>query len=227
LHTGEFNGVPTALVFAGAPLSLSARVQARLAELTEAFVVAADSGAATALAFGYVPDVVVGDFDSLPPATLAELERRGVAIERHPADKDATDGQLAIERALLTTPSALWLVGFLGGPRLDQALASVLQLVTLDVPTTLFDEHNECTLLRPGRGHAWLAEPGEVISLIPLGDDVEGVTTHGLRWPLTNARLRVGDARGVSTEPVSTHVRVSIASGCLLLTRHFPLSPRV
>jgi len=55
------------VVFAAAPLALNARTSARLAELDQPYVVAADGGAATALAFGFQPDVVVGD--------LVRLER--------------------------------------------------------------------------------------------------------------------------------------------------------
>ena len=48
-----------------------------------AFVVAADSGAAHALALGLVPDVVVGDLDSIDPDLLSRLERaRGVSYVR-------------------------------------------------------------------------------------------------------------------------------------------------
>src|SRR5690242_5078575 len=94
--------------------------------LERPFVVAADAGAATALAFGFTPDVLIGDFDSLEPDLLAQLRTLDVQVEEYPRDKDATDGQLAVERALAEQPEALYLVGFLGGPRLDQALANIL-----------------------------------------------------------------------------------------------------
>src|ERR1700674_2639024 len=100
----------------------TARTTARLAVLDRPYVVAADGGAATALAFGMPPDVVVGDLDSIEAPVLADLKRRGVPVETHPRDKNATDGQLAIERALLVEPASLWLLGFLGVPRLDQGL---------------------------------------------------------------------------------------------------------
>jgi thiamine pyrophosphokinase len=196
-------------------------LRARLALLREPFVVAADRGATTALAFGYTPDVVVGDLDSIDASTLAELNRRGVPIEKHPRDKDATDGQLAVERALEVEPSGLWLLGFLGGPRLDQALANVLLLPRVELAATLLDERNELVLLRPGRQHTWRAEPGEVVSLMPLGEDVSGVRTLGLRWPLDGDRLVAGDTRGVSNEAVSDDVGVWFERGLLLVTRHF------
>jgi thiamine pyrophosphokinase len=186
-------------------------------------VVAADDGATTALAFGFTPDVVIGDLDSIEPATLSELHRRGVPIETHPRDKDATDGQLAVDRALESHPTELHLVGYLGGPRLDQALANVLLLTTIEVPTVLLDATNECRLLRPHTAMSWSPHAGEVVSLIPLTPTVEGVRTEGLRWPLVDELLRLGDTRGISNEPADQRATVQTTAGLLLVTRHFPL----
>jgi thiamine pyrophosphokinase len=185
-------------------------------------VIAADAGATTALRFGFTPDLVLGDFDSIDPATLTRVRAEHVRIETHPRDKNATDGQLAIERALESSPDELFLVGYLGGPRLDQALANVLLLAALEVPAVLLDAQNECRLLRDASTLAWTAEPDEVVSLIPLTPVVEEVRTVGLRWPLENERLLLGDTRGVSNEPATERVEVSIDAGRLLVTRHFP-----
>jgi thiamine pyrophosphokinase len=214
--------VPAALVFAAAPLEPTPRLTSRLASLESPTVIAADNGATTALAFGLTPDLVLGDLDSIEPSTLKELQRRRVPVETYPRDKNATDGQLAVERARQANPTELYLVGFLGGPRLDQALANVLLLTTIDLPTVLLDVHNECRLLRHGSVISWPAEPDEVVSLIPLTPTVEGVRTVGLRWPLSDARLLLGDTRGISNEPTGEHAQVSIESGRLLVTRHFP-----
>jgi thiamine pyrophosphokinase len=211
-----------AIVFAAAPIGPTSRLRARLRELSKPYVVAADGGAATALAFAYQPDVVIGDLDSIESATLSELRRLGVPIEAHPRDKDATDGQLAVERALQVRPSALVLVGFLGGPRLDQALANVLILVGLETLAVLLDEQNECVLVRPGMEHAWRTErTNEVVSLLPVNGDALGVRTRGLRWPLAGEPLRLGDTRGLSNEPTADEATVSIERGLLLVTRHF------
>jgi thiamine pyrophosphokinase len=209
-------------VFAAAPLAVTARIRFRLAALQQPFVVAADGGAATALAFGFQPHVVVGDLDSIEAPVLAELQRLSVPIETHPRNKDATDGQLAIERALATQPDCLWLLGFLGGPRLDQALANMFFLARVGIPVVMLEERNECMLLQPGGSYAWQTQPDEVISLIPLAGDVTVVHTEGLRWPLHGDRLILGDTRGVSNEPVASQARVSIQGGQLLVTRHFP-----
>jgi thiamine pyrophosphokinase len=215
--------VSAALVFAAAPLEPTPRLSARLSKLESPVVVAADDGATTALALGFTPDVVLGDFDSIEPSTFAELQRRGVPIETHPRDKNATDGQLAIERALQSQPTEVFLVGFLGGPRLDQALANVLLLLTVDVPTVLVDAHNECRLLRARAVLTWTPDRDEVVSLIPLTPTVEGVRTEGLRWPLVGEQLHLGDTRGISNEPAAQRISIQTDAGVLLVTRHFPL----
>jgi thiamine pyrophosphokinase len=214
--------VPAALVFAAAPLHPTPRLSARLATLNSPIVVAADGGATTALSFGFTPDLVLGDFDSIDSATLTRLQAEHVQIETHPRDKNATDGQLAVQRALQASPTELFLVGYLGGPRLDQALANVLLLAALEVPAVLLDAQNECRLLRDASSLAWTAEPDEVVSLIPLTPTVQGVRTVGLSWPLRHERLLLGDTRGVSNEPAAEQVEVSIDAGRLLVTRHFP-----
>jgi thiamine pyrophosphokinase len=213
--------VSAALVFAGAPLAVTARLRARIADQGQATVIAADSGAALALAFGLRPDLVVGDLDSLEATTRAELERLGVPFQLHPQAKDATDGQLALEHALTLQPSSVLLLGFLGGPRLDMSLSSVLLLLTIPARVSLLDEHNECLLMRGPDTYTWPAEPGELISLIPLDGECRGVTTTGLRFPLRSEPLIRGKTRGISNEPIADQVGVSVASGALLLTRHF------
>jgi thiamine pyrophosphokinase len=210
--------VPSALIFAAAPLQPTPRLRARLPP--HPFVVAADGGAATALAFGYTPNVVLGDFDSLDAETLQALTAQRVTVESFPRDKDKTDGQLAIERALTTEPDALYMIGFLGGPRLDMTVANVLLLTRQITRAILLDERNEATIIRAGTPYEWSPEPDEIVSLIPLVDDVV-VSTYGLRWPLNADRLEVGDTRGLSNEPVSNPARVELHAGAALLMRHF------
>jgi thiamine pyrophosphokinase len=210
------------LIFAGAPLEPTPRLRARLVHLQGPIVVvAADRGAATALAFGFRPDLVVGDFDSLDPSTLEALRRAGIQLETHPRDKDQIDGQLAIERALERQPEALVLLGFVGGPRFDQTLATLSLLTRINLPTVVLDARNELLLLHAPATHTWPAEADEIVSLVPFTADAV-VTTDGLRWPLRGETLRVGDTRGISNEPVSNAPRVEIASGSLIVARHFP-----
>jgi thiamine pyrophosphokinase len=58
---------------------------------------------------------------------------------------------------------------------------------------------------------------GAIISLLPFGGDAEGVTTHGLRYPLRDEPLRIGPARGLSNVRVALHAAVDLRQGRLLI----------
>lgn len=213
-----------AVVFAGAPVHATPRLLKRVADLRAPLVVAADSGAASCAAFGLRPDVLVGDLDSIDEETLRAVRDARVTIDVHPRDKDATDGELAVAKALGLGAEHVLLLGYVGGDRLDQTLANVLLLTRLPGGVEILDERNACWLLRDGEAREWTSEAGEVVSLIPVGGDAAGVATAGLRWQLEGAALALGSTRGVSNEPVAERcpVRVAVSAGMLLVARHFP-----
>lgn len=189
-----------------------------------AWVIAADSGVDHALALGLPVDHAVGDFDSVSPKGLQALAAAGTPIERHPAAKDATDVELALEIAALHRPLRLLLIGEAGG-RLDHTLGILTLLaapayagieVTARLGTALV------TVVRDRRSiHG---SPGDLVSLIPVLGPGGGVTTAGLRWPLTDAVLEAGSSRGISNEFVGGTAYVRVVTGVLLAIQ--PEAPR-
>ncbi len=180
-------------------------------------VVAADGGAERAAALGLVPDVLVGDMDSINPAALGDLEAAGVRVVRHPADKDETDLELAMAEAIrLGATSVTVLTDQSGRP--DHAFANLLVAASDRWADTAVD-----VVLGPSR--AWvvrsrldLAVPiGSTVSLLSLGGPACGVVTSGLRWPLAEEALEPGSGRGLSNEVVSTPASVCLESGTLLV----------
>lgn len=191
-----------------------------------ALVVAADGGARQADRLDLRIDQWVGDGDSLEPAALEQLRAAGVAIQLVPADKDASDTELAIGLALAAGASDVTVIGALGGPRLDHALANIglLGLAMFDgIPARLLDASARVSLVRaPGPGGAPVVtelhgRPGDVISLLTLGEDVLGVTTHGLRYPLHDEPLPAGPARGLSNVRLGNRATVTVRAGRLLV----------
>ena len=91
------------------------------------YVIAADSGVDRALALGLHIDLAVGDFDSVSSAGLAAADAAGAVVERHPAAKDATDLELALDAAIALEPARVLVIGSAGG-RLDHLLGSILLL---------------------------------------------------------------------------------------------------
>jgi thiamine pyrophosphokinase len=182
-----------------------------------ALVVAADSGWDCAHRLGLSPAIVVGDLDSISADGLAAARRRGVLVEEHPRDKDATDTELALRRAAATGTARVVLVA--GGDRIDHLLGA---LGCLADPTwdTLhvrgFVGAARITRVGPGRGIELAGRPGSLVSLLALGGPAEEVHTDGLRWALAGERLDPWSSRGLSNVATHDNVRVSVGSGTLL-----------
>lgn len=188
----------------------------------DALVIGADSGAAAALAIGLVPHHVVGDLDSLAPAVLAELERRGVEVHRHPVDKDATDLELAIDLAVGLGAGRLVVLGA-WGERLDHLAAELALLASdrwVDVAVEARLGLAEVHVVR--RSLTLHGQAGELITLLATGGPVGGVRTTGLRYPLAGEELVPGSTRGVSNELLGGTATVSVETGVLLVIRPSP-----
>jgi thiamine pyrophosphokinase len=196
---------------------------ADLAQLETAdLVIAADAGAHWLVAHGRRPDLLVGDLDSIEASLVEELAAAGTQVERHPSEKDASDAELALERAVAVGADRVVLVGALGGPRLDHELANLLLLAD-----SIWDrELDELRIVRgttvvraarPARPLRLEAGPGSTVTLIPVGGDAEGVVTTGLRYALSGDRLRLGRSRGLSNVVEQPPASVTVGKGSLLV----------
>lgn len=206
----------TVAVFAGGP---APSPSAAAALPPGARVVAADGGAGHALALGLSIDVAVGDFDSIAPPELAELERAALRIERHPTAKDATDLELALDAAMALRPCRIVVVGGAGG-RLDHMLAELLLLGAESYAGPELDALLGPTTIHVVRRERMLAgRTGELISLLALHGPAVGVVTEGLTYPLNGETLAAGSSRGVSNLFAQTKARISLERGVLLVVR--------
>ncbi|HEX2911967.1 MAG TPA: thiamine diphosphokinase [Chloroflexia bacterium] len=209
-------------------LAQSVRLQryALAALQNDAWLICADSGAEAALAWGLRPDYLVGDMDSISPATLAELSAYpATKVIRLPAEKDETDLEIALYTALDLGATDITILGGLGG-RLDHTLGNLYllaapRLAEGQVRVKILAEDSEIYLLRGGETLELSGEPGNILSLIPFSAEARGIRTEGLYYPLRSETLLLGPTRGVSnvfTAPVAT---VSFDQGLLLVIHTF------
>lgn len=180
--------------------------------------VAADGGARNARLFlERAPQIVIGDMDSLDAETRVWLEANGVEFIRHPRAKDETDLELALRLAQERGADDITLLGALGG-RMDHFLANVL-LLTQTPRVRIAGATSEMWV---GTGKEEFAgNKGDVVSLIPLDERVEGVTTENLEYPLRGETLARGSTRGVSNVMLGERARVSWTRGTLLVVHSF------
>jgi thiamine pyrophosphokinase len=179
-------------------------------------VLCADGGFRHARAVGVRPHAVLGDLDSLPPEAEARLREEGVEFVVHPRAKDETDLELGLLYAIDRGATAITVVGAWGG-RIDHALGNLFLLAhsrLVGVDVRIVSSTQTVVLVR--REARFSGAAGDLLSLLPLGGDVRGVTTMGLAYPLCDEALYLGPARGISnvfTGPVAT---VRLNSGLLL-----------
>jgi thiamine pyrophosphokinase len=183
-------------------------------------LIAADGGARHITQLGLTPSVIIGDMDSLSADELDVFNKLGVHILRYPAHKDETDLELALDHALKASYSPIILVAALGG-RLDQTLGNLALLADpacLAADVRLNDGITEAFFIT---SQATLhGQPGEIVSLLPWGAPVEGVTTDGLSYPLHSETLLPYRTRGISNEMLSDTAIVSVKHGTLLCVHH-------
>lgn len=174
------------------------------------YIIAADAGYCNLQRAGIVPSLIVGDFDSAPyPQTDTALLL--------PKEKDDTDTYYAARKALAWGADKVTLLGATGG-RLDHTIANLHTLLFLETngaETWIVDETTEIRALLPGT-YTFSRREG-FVSLFPLGEEAEGVTLQGMKYPLQNATLRNNFPVGVSNEFAEEQGTISVKKGGLYL----------
>lgn len=182
-------------------------------------IICADGGASHARQLGILPDLLIGDFDSVADADLNYFIQKNIPVIRYPSDKNKTDTQLCIEWALDHGTTDITLIGATG-TRLDHTLANIFLLEKLtcrNINARIVDSHNEIhvvtqKLVLDGR-------PGELLSILPFGKEAEGVSLEGLQYPLENAVIKRGTSLGISNVFTSDQAVIKIKNGTLLVIR--------
>jgi thiamine pyrophosphokinase len=213
--------VPVAVVFAG-----SRPVAPGLLDFLppDADVVAADSGLHVATSLGLHVDLLVGDLDSAEPSAVRAAVASGTTVDRHPAEKDATDLELAFDAAITRGAGRITLVDG-GGDRLDHLLGNLLLLASPALAGIEIEAFCGSARVSVARGGdpplAIEGPPGSFVTLLPVGGAASGIVTEGLRYPLADEELAPGTTRGVSNELVAGWASVQLRSGTLLVVQPF------
>jgi thiamine pyrophosphokinase len=192
-------------------------VREALDAASHAQIIAADGGARVARYYDLMPDTVIGDMDSLTADEVQQLENRGVEIQRYPVEKDSTDLELALKLAADRDMTWIRVIGGLGG-RFDQMLANVYLLALDELQTrdvALVAGEQRLWLLREGT-HALRGTEYDTVSLLPVGGDVHGLSSDGLKYALNDETLCFGPARGISNVMLAAEATLTLREGLLL-----------
>jgi len=183
------------------------------------FIICADGGARHIFNMGITPQIILGDFDSIDMATKRYYLEKEVKFIEFPKDKDFTDTELAVEYAIEHGAKDITLMGVIGS-RMDHTLANISILLPLSVRgihARIVDENNEIVLTRESISIS--GNPGELLSIIPLSERVEGLCLTGMEYPLDNATIKFGSSIGISNRFLSDNAKVDFESGTILLIK--------
>ncbi|WP_175482470.1 thiamine diphosphokinase [Thermoflavimicrobium dichotomicum] len=185
------------------------------------WVISADAGTLRLLESGIQPHLAVGDFDTTGDERLKWIQEKGIPLIHLPVEKAMTDLHYAIQEAIKRKPMEIFIFGALGGARIDHALANIGLLEWIDeqgVKAIMVHRHNRLRLLA-GPAEVSLKKEGYTyVSLIPVSKQVEGITTHGMLYPLHEGVLIRGQTLGISNEIKEDVACIQIRQGkCLLV----------
>jgi len=172
-------------------------------------IVAVDRGLIYCQQLGITPDLIVGDFDSVPPTLLKEYAH--VSTITLPKEKDETDLEVALEHELQISQTVT-LFGALG-KRIDHTLTNLL-IASRYPGRVVIETEQEIVFAIHGDVEIPLTV-GQTISLIPINGPVTGITTRGLQWEMKDRTLDASFI-GISNVCLQAPVHISIQRGILL-----------
>ena len=186
---------------------------------TDDFVIAADAGYRVCQRLQIIPDLLMGDFDSMEqPTDFAN-------IHRSPVEKDDTDTMLAVKTALEQGCDTIYIYGSTGGKRLDHTLANLQTLLFLrrrGARGYLYDDDFVWTVIENETLTIEKTVEWGLFSAFCLGDRAEGIDEIGFQYSLKDAVLTPEFPLGVSNHILEPAATVTVRSGVLAVGWELP-----
>lgn len=182
-------------------------------------IICADGGGKICYDFQIIPHLLMGDFDSLNEDIIDYFEMKGSKIIRFPAEKDFTDTEICIHKALELGCDTICIIAGVGG-RIDHSLGNIWLLHYIAEHSArgyIVSDDNTIYLCRDRIELE--GEVGDTISVFPLMGKVWGISTEGLKYPLKNSDIEFGIPIGVSNEMTCKKCVLSIDRGEILIIK--------
>lgn len=177
------------------------------------YVICADGGLEKVEFLGLLPNVIIGDLDSVNDKILKKYKTLDINIIKYNAEKDYTDMELAINHAIENNYKDIVLVGATG-TRQDHTMANILLIEKYykqGVRITIVDNNNTIQIISDEIEIK--NKEGYFVSIIPISDVVEKVTLKGFKYSLTDRNVERGSTLCVSNQIVSKTGKITIKSG--------------
>ncbi|MFC2145514.1 thiamine diphosphokinase, partial [Actinomycetota bacterium] len=222
---GDLNNSARAIIIAngsiGDPSWTYKKIIGRFGFSRDDIVICADGGASNALKMGLMPDIVIGDMDSIKFGVKEEIRNKSTKtryISTSP-EKDESDTQLAVEYALGLDVKKIIITGAVGD-RIDHTLANIILLSSPgleDIDARILTDNSDMFIVR--RSVTIDGAPGKTITLISLSPYTYFTGTSGIKYGLKEEKLIFSPVRGLSNEFIDKKAKLDIRDGTLLVIR--------
>jgi len=180
------------------------------------FIIAVDGGSNKLRKLELLPDLIIGDLDSITEENKAHFKKEKVKIIKHPVEKDQTDSEIAVDYCKENNFEQLYLTAALGG-RIDQQLANLNLLeyiYQIDLEARIISDRIEIAIIDQKK--KFLAKEGYRLSLIPQSSTVCGLSIKGCKYNLEDQDIFRSKSRGISNLIENNQAEVKLKSGLLI-----------
>lgn len=181
------------------------------------YVICADGGLEKVKKLGLIPNVILGDFDSVDTSVLEEYKSLNIETVTFPSEKDYTDMELAINHAAKIGFKDIILVGATG-TRLDHTVANLLLIEEYhkkDINIKILDNNNLIQILNNSMIIPY--RKNHFASIIPLSENIEGLTLEGFKYPLNDVTVKRGSTLCISNEIIENNGVIKFKNGSALV----------
>ena len=183
-------------------------------------ILAADSGMDFLYRTKILPDIIVGDFDSVDPEVLEFFrEHEEIDICALNPVKDDTDTEFAIRESIRRGATEITIIGGTG-TRLDHVLGNIAILgqgFVQDRHIFLLDEHNRIRLIQKECRIKKEEQYGKYVSVVSFCGVARGVSESGVFYPLDHVDLQPFTSLGISNEIVDEEAVITVEDGTLIV----------
>jgi thiamine pyrophosphokinase len=172
-------------------------------------IICADGGYSLASSLDIRPDLVIGDLDSVPEKEII----RGIEVIRYPQEKNFSDFELALNRAIDLKADHVFVYGGLGG-RSDHQIVNIVLLAHSPVPMVFVEEH--ALLFNVSEYWTITGKKGCTCTLLTLEPACRVTDMQGFRYNLKNEDL-VPSSRGLSNVIENDEAHITVSEGSLIV----------
>lgn len=187
----------------------------------DAVYVGVDSGTMVLLEKGIKPAAVVGDFDSVTDEELERIKKIFTDLKPVAAEKDETDTELALEKAMTYQPETVIITGVTGG-RLDHYMSALHAVYEFHrkYPETdffLINKQNRIRFLDAGSHEIQRDSRFRFISFYPFAGEIKGFNLKGFKYEVEGEIVRYGSTRFISNELEQTGTVSFTEGNCIMI----------